>query len=112
MFFKMHTFDFPKWLAEARAANQLTFRAMATATKLSAGHLNNLEKGTSAPTDDALVPIAHALGVDPDWLLAQVDTTRLDPARIARLRKYAPEFLGIEEARAGEAPGAYGPYGG
>ena len=103
----MHTFDFPTWLAQARAAKGLTFRALAAETKLSAGQLNNLEKRTSAPTDDALVPIAKALDVDPDWLLAQVDTTRLDPARIARLRKYAPEFLGFPASIAGEAPGTY-----
>ncbi len=103
----MHTFDFPTWFAQTRSARQLTFRALAAETKLSAGHLNNLEKGTSAPTDDALVPIAQALGVAPDWLLAQVDTTRLDPARIARLRKYAPEFLGLQADRASEGPGVY-----
>lgn len=104
MNFIMHTFDFPKWFAEVRAEKGLTFRALSAATKLSAGHLNNLEKGTSTPTDDAMVPIAKALDVDPDWLLAMIDTTRLDPARIARLRKYAPEFLGLQ---ASEAPARY-----
>lgn len=103
----MHTFDFPTWFAQARAAKGVTFRALAAETKLSAGHLNNLEKGTSAPTDDALIPIAKALDIDPDWLLAMVDTTRLDPARIARLRKHAPAFLGFEANKASEAPGTY-----
>jgi transcriptional regulator with XRE-family HTH domain len=100
----MTTFDFPGWLATTRSAQDLTFRALAARTKVSAGHLNNLEKGTAAPTDDVLVAIATALAVDPDWLLAQVDTTRLDPKRIERLRKHAPAFLGL----VAEEQAAYG----
>lgn len=103
----MHKFDFPAWFAEARAAKKLTFRTLAAETKLSAGHLNNLEKGTSVPTDDVLVAIARALDADADWLLAKVDTTRLDPARIERLRKYAPEFLGLPATMASEPGSTY-----
>ena len=108
MFITMHTFDFPTWFAQTRADKQLTFRALAAVTKLSAGHLNNLEKGTSTPTDDVLVAIAVALDVEPDWLLANVDTTRIDPRRIERLRRYAPSFLGLPDDHATEEPGRYG----
>jgi transcriptional regulator with XRE-family HTH domain len=104
MFLTMQTFDFRAWFSQARASKRKTFRALAAETKISPGHLNNLEKGTAAPTDDVLVAIAAALEVNPDWLLAQVDTTRLDPARIERLRKYAPAFLGL----AAEEPPTYG----
>lgn len=107
MYFEMHKFDFRAWFAETRKAKGLTFRALADLTKLSAGHLNNLEKGTSIPTDEVIVAVARAFDANPDWLLAQVDTTRIDPQRIERLRKYAPAFLGIEGSRAHESSGTY-----
>lgn len=103
----MPAFNFAHWLAERRKAHGLTFRSLAAATGLSAGHLNNLEKETAVPTDDVLIAIAAALETDADWLLAQVDTTRLDPARIARLRKHAPEFLGLPRFQAAEGGAGY-----
>lgn len=65
---------------------------------LSPGYVNNLESGERLPTNEALAMLAKAFEVEADWLIAQVDTARIGPEGIERLRKYAPGFLGLPTA--------------
>lgn len=94
----MNTFDFRTWLEGERLRRGLSFAKLGELVGLSAGYMNNLEKGTNEPTDETLVKLAQGLGLEPEWLLAQVDTSRIGKERIERIRKYAPEFLGLPAA--------------
>lgn len=99
----MDKFDFPKWLIAEREKRGWLTADLARAIKRSGGYTNNLETGERKPTDEALRAIAEGLStvgkaVDADWLIAQVDTCRIGDERIERLRKHAPEFLGLPPA--------------
>src|ERR1044072_3408202 len=49
------------------AEQDLTYRALADKTGLSAGYLNHLVHGNRpVPSDDVIASLAKALGVDPD----------------------------------------------
>ena len=95
----MDAFDFRSWLREQRERRNWKKSEVAREAGLSQGYVGNLESGEREPTDDALRSLALAFGVEPDWLIAQVDTARIGAERMERLRKYAPEFLGMPAKR-------------
>lgn len=106
MYLLMDTFDFSAWLAQKRGPE--SFRKLAERSGVSAGHLSNLENGTYKPTDETLEALAKTFQVDPEWLIAQVDTTREETQRkVERLRKHAPEFLGLPAAERPALPDAF-----
>ncbi len=69
----------------------LTYRALAAKTGLSAGYLNHLVHGNRpVPSDDVIATLAGALGVEPAYfreVRIRVITTRLEemPALVDRL---------------------------
>jgi transcriptional regulator with XRE-family HTH domain len=99
----MDTFDFRAWLQAQRARRNWKKSEVARRAGLSQGYVNNLETGEREPTDEALRSLAAAFEVDPDWLIAKVDTARIGPERIERIRQHVPEFLGLPRKRADRA---------
>jgi len=95
----MDTFDFRSWLQAQRERRSWRKSEVARRAGLSQGYVNNLESGEREPTDEALKCLARAFEVDEEWLIAAVDTARIGPERIARIRKHLPEFLGLPARR-------------
>ena len=61
---------FPVALKGLMDERQLSYRQLAYKTKLSAGYLNHLTKGTRpVPADPVIAVIAEALRVEPDFFL-------------------------------------------
>jgi transcriptional regulator with XRE-family HTH domain len=61
---------FPVALKGLMDERQLSYRQLAYKTKLSAGYLNHLTKGTRpVPADPVITVIAEALRVEPDFFL-------------------------------------------
>lgn len=61
---------FPAALKGLMDERQLSYRQLAYKTKLSAGYLNHLTKGTRpVPADPVIAVIAEALHVEPDFFL-------------------------------------------
>jgi len=61
---------FPVALKGLMDERQLSYRQLAYKTKLSAGYLNHLTKGTRpVPADPVIAVIAEALHVEPDFFL-------------------------------------------
>ena len=61
---------FPAALKELMEERNLSYRQLAYKTKLSAGYLNHLTKGTRpVPADQVIAVIAEALRVAPDFFL-------------------------------------------
>ncbi|MHB1324872.1 MAG: helix-turn-helix domain-containing protein [Thermoleophilia bacterium] len=61
------TKNFPETLRELLALRNISYRRLATRTKLSAGYLNHLACGTRpAPADQVIKVIARALRVKPE----------------------------------------------
>jgi transcriptional regulator with XRE-family HTH domain len=61
---------FPTALKGLMDERQLSYRQLAYKTKLSAGYLNHLTKGTRpVPADPVIAVIAEALRVEPDFFL-------------------------------------------
>jgi transcriptional regulator with XRE-family HTH domain len=61
---------FPAALKGLMDERQLSYRQLAYKTKLSAGYLNHLTKGTRpVPADPVIAVIAEALRVEPDFFL-------------------------------------------
>jgi transcriptional regulator with XRE-family HTH domain len=61
---------FPSALKELMEERNLSYRQLAYKTKLSAGYLNHLTKGTRpVPADQVIAVIAEALHVAPDFFL-------------------------------------------
>ncbi len=61
---------FPVSLKGLMDERQLSYRQLAYKTKLSAGYLNHLTKGTRpVPADPVIAVIAEALRVEPDFFL-------------------------------------------
>jgi len=61
---------FPAALKGLMDERQLSYRQLAYKTKLSAGYLNHLTKGTRpVPADPVVTVIAEALRVEPDFFL-------------------------------------------
>ena len=59
---------FPKSFRELLELRGMSYRRLATRTKLSAGYLNHLACGTRpVPADDVIKVIARALRVKPDY---------------------------------------------
>jgi transcriptional regulator with XRE-family HTH domain len=95
----MDTFDFRAWLQAQRERHGWRKSEVARRAGLSQGYVNNLESGEREPTDEALKALAVAFEIDPDWLIAKVDTARIGPERIERIRRHVPEFLGLPRAK-------------
>jgi SOS-response transcriptional repressor LexA len=102
----MEQFDFQAWLGEQLRRLGLKKSEAARKARLSPGYFNNLMTGEREPTDEALKALAHAFEVDPNWLLAMVDTTRLSD-RLERIKKYAPEVLDPDRSQARESTLTY-----
>jgi len=61
---------FPEALKGLMQERHLSYRQLAYKTRLSAGYLNHLTKGTRpVPADNVIRIIAHALLVEPDFFL-------------------------------------------
>jgi transcriptional regulator with XRE-family HTH domain len=79
------------------ADNGVTYRGLATATRLSAGYLNHLVHGNRpVPSDDVIRTLAGALGVEPEHFReyrVRVITERLErmPDLIDRLYRRLSE---------------------
>ena len=59
---------FPETLRELMALRKISYRRLATRTKLSAGYLNHLACGTRpVPADQVIKVIARALRVKPEY---------------------------------------------
>lgn len=110
MYLIVNTFDFPTWLERERLKRDLSYAKFGVLCGgLSAGYMNNLEKGAHEPTDESLEKIARGVGVEPDWLIAQVDASR--PAtqqQLDRLARHAPESLREALATIDEALDKFG----
>jgi len=89
----MDKFVFTAWLHAERESRGWRKSDLARHAGLSQGYVGNLESGEREPTNDALKALAGAFNLDPDWLIAQVDTERIGEEGIMRLRKHATEFL-------------------
>ena len=85
--------SFGETLERLMNENGVTYRALASKTKLSAGYLNHLVHGNRpVPSNDIVRSLASALDVDPDHFREyriRVITDRLEemPALIDRLYK-------------------------
>lgn len=65
-------------IREARKARGLTLQQVANATKLSVGHLSEIERGIASPSVIALHDIAGAIGITVGWLFHNDEGT--DPS--------------------------------
>ena len=75
-------------LRKRREELGLSMAELAKEAGLSAGYINNVEKGERKPTDDALVKLAPALGFKAEELLAWADAERLGDERLTALKEY------------------------
>jgi transcriptional regulator with XRE-family HTH domain len=87
----MATFRFTEWLKSQREDRGWSYGVFAEKTGLSRGYLNNLEKDSVKPTVDTLKALAPVLGVDFEWLQAQVDFERIGRERLVKIRKHVPD---------------------
>jgi transcriptional regulator with XRE-family HTH domain len=83
---------FPTALKGLMDERRLSYRQLAYKTKLSAGYLNHLTKGTRpVPADQVIAVIAEALRVEPDFFLeyrVRQVTVVLDSAPVLADRLY------------------------
>ncbi len=62
-------------IREARKARGLTLQQVSSATKLSVGHLSEIERGIASPSVIALHDIANAIGITVGWLFRNDEGT-------------------------------------
>ena len=93
---------FPVALKGLMDERQLSYRQLAYKTKLSAGYLNHLTKGTRpVPADPVIAVIAEALRVEPDFFLEYPSAAGDGrPGRLAGTRGQAVQHPAAPPARA------------
>lgn len=62
-------------IRDARRARGLTLQQLSSATRLSVGHLSEIERGLTSPSVIALHDIANAIGITVGWLFRNEEGT-------------------------------------